>query len=122
VDIEPRAASALGLWLAVGGRRFDIRARSADSCLIVAGPQDHFRGSADIYEGDRHIAQCLIVLAEPEGGYRRLTFKRCTPVRQSPARDFAPDSARESGPGPAEPRRRLDSRRPPVFRPRRGLE
>jgi hypothetical protein len=97
-DIERHAASALGLWLAVGGRRFGIRARSADSCLIVAGPEDRFRGRADIYEGDRHLAQCLIVLAEPEGGYRRLTFKRCTPVQSGPARDFAPDSEPDSEP------------------------
>lgn len=90
--IERQAASALGLWLAVGGRRFDIRARNSDSCLIVAGPEDRFRGRADIYDGDRHLAQCLIVLAEPEGGYRRLTFKRCTPVQPGPARDFAPDA------------------------------
>jgi hypothetical protein len=95
--IEPQAASGLGLWLAVGGRRFDIRARTSDSCLIVAGPEDRFRGHADIYEGDRHLAQCLIVLAEPEGGYRRLTFKRCTPVRQGPAPDFAPGSGFEAG-------------------------
>jgi hypothetical protein len=87
---EPPAASGAGLWLSVGGRRFDIRSRTSDGCLVVAGPTDSFRGRADIYEGDRLLAQCLIVLAAPEGGYRRLHFKRITPVGTGPAADYAP--------------------------------
>lgn len=73
----------------VGNRRFRVIEAGQDSCLIEASETAALRGYGDLYDGDRHIAHCLIVLAAPEGGYLRCTFKRRTIPRDAPPRDFA---------------------------------
>ena len=47
------------------------------------------RGFVDFFDGDRHVAHCLIVLAAPEGPFLRCSFKRRTAPRLAPPRDFA---------------------------------
>jgi hypothetical protein len=76
-----------------GNRRFPVVAMGSDSCLIDAHDGWIPRGFADIFDGDRHVAQCLIVLAAPEGPYLRCSFKRRTAARLDPPRDFAADPA-----------------------------
>ena len=51
------------------------------------------RGFADILDGERLVATCLVVLAAPEGVYVRCTFKRRTVPRTVPPADFAADFA-----------------------------
>lgn len=36
------------------------------------------RGLVDLYDGDRHLYQCLIIATEAEGGEQRYEFKRST--------------------------------------------
>ncbi len=88
----PAARRALrpGLVLATGTHRFPILDLTADSCLLETPDSATLRGYGDIYDGDRHVAQCLIVLAAPEGAFLRCFFKRRTPFRLEPPRDFAP--------------------------------
>jgi len=78
-----------GLVLAAGSRRFPILDLGADSLLIEAPDSATLRGYADIFDGERHLAQCLIVLAAPEGDLLRCTFKRRTPFRLDPPSDYA---------------------------------
>ena len=78
-----------GLVLEAGTRRFAILDLAADSVLIEAPDSACLRGYADIWDGPRHLAQCLIVVASPEGGLLRCAFKRRTPFRQEPPRDYA---------------------------------
>jgi hypothetical protein len=78
-----------GLVLEAGTRRFPILDLSADSCLIEASDSACLRGYADIYDGGRHMAQCLIVLAAPEGDLLRCSFKRRTAFRLDPPTDYA---------------------------------
>ena len=87
----PLARRALrpGLVLEAGTRRFPILALSGESCLIEAADSATLRGYADIYEGERHLAQCLIVLAAPEGDLLRCSFKRRTAFRLDPPQDYA---------------------------------
>ena len=47
------------------------------------------RAGVDIFDGDKHVAHCLIVLAAPEGPFLRCIFKRRTAPRLDPPRDFA---------------------------------
>ncbi|WP_323782341.1 hypothetical protein [Leisingera sp.] len=54
------------------------------------------RGLVDLYDGARHLSQCLIVASEEEGGEMRYEFKRSTP-----AADKAPLDFYESPGGPA---------------------
>jgi hypothetical protein len=91
-EFGPSARRAIrpGLVLEAGTRRFPIIELTAESCLIEAADSATLRGFADIYDGDRHISQCLIVLAAPEGELLRCAFKRRTPFRLDAPRDFAP--------------------------------
>jgi len=77
------------LSLAVGKQRFPILALDRDSCLVDAPRETVFRGYAEVFDGDRLAALCLILLAAPEGSSRRLIFKRFTEARAEPPRDFA---------------------------------
>ncbi len=52
------------------------------------------RGLVDIYDGGRHIFQCLVVAAAEEGGEMRYDFKWARPATDQPPLDFArPDDA-----------------------------
>ncbi len=46
------------------------------------------RGLVDLYDGPRHLYQCLIVASADEDGLVRYDFKRATEVRDRAALDF----------------------------------
>lgn len=52
------------------------------------------RGLVDLYDGARHLSQCLIVASEAEGGEMRYEFKRATQAADKAPLDFyrAPDA------------------------------
>ena len=52
------------------------------------------RGLVDLYDGSRHLSQCLIIASEAEGGEMRYEFKRSTAAADSAPIDFyrAPDA------------------------------
>jgi hypothetical protein len=77
------------MLLASGARRYPILSLAAENCLIEAPEGATLRGYADIFDGERHVATCLIVLAAPEGPHLRCFFKRRTPPLADPPRDFA---------------------------------
>jgi hypothetical protein len=77
------------MLLESGTRRYPILSLAPESCLIEAPDGATLRGFADIFEGERHVASCLIVLAAPEGANLRCFFKRRTAPRAGPPRDFA---------------------------------
>ena len=83
------AGRGTALVMECGSRRYPVVTLGAEGCLIEALDGAVPRGIADIFDGERHVAQCLIVLAAPEGAYLRCTFKRWTAVRAAPPRDFA---------------------------------
>ena len=69
-----------------------------ESCLIAADEGAVLRGFADILDGERLVASCLIVLAAPEGDCLRCTFKRRTIPRSAPRPTISPaEAAGESG-------------------------
>ncbi|MDK3072073.1 hypothetical protein QO034_03035 [Sedimentitalea sp. JM2-8] len=41
------------------------------------------RGLVDLYDGERHLCQCLIIGSEPEAGERRYEFKRNTAATET---------------------------------------
>ncbi|MGR3321868.1 MAG: hypothetical protein ACU0DK_08055 [Pseudooceanicola sp.] len=52
------------------------------------------RGLVDIYDGARHLCQCLIVASDEDGDEMRYDFKRATPAADKAPLDFArPDDA-----------------------------
>ncbi len=54
----------------------------------------HLRGLVDLYDGERHLCQCLIVTSGEEGGEVLFEFKRSTIADDRAPRDFyrAPDA------------------------------
>ncbi len=56
-------------------------------------PEDapHLRGLVDLYEGSRHVAQCLVVASEEGDGEMRYEYKRRTEAADRPALDFEKD-------------------------------
>ncbi|MEY8839546.1 hypothetical protein AB9K41_11005, partial [Cribrihabitans sp. XS_ASV171] len=55
---------------------------------VEAATTPRLRGLVDIYDGGRHLCQCLIVAAEEEGGEMRYDFKRNTASTDHAALDF----------------------------------
>ena len=49
----------------------------------------HIRGFVEIYEGESHLFQCLIVAAEVVGDELHFGFKRMTAIREKAPVDFA---------------------------------
>lgn len=51
----------------------------------------HLRGLVDVYDGARHVSQCLIVASEEDGGEMVYEFKRETPAVDRPPLDYSRD-------------------------------
>jgi len=56
---------------------------------VEAEEASHLRGLVDLYEGSRHLYQCLIVAAEEEGGEMRYEFKRNTAATDRAPLDYS---------------------------------
>ena len=63
-----------------------------DGFALDVAACDKLRGRVDIYDGPRHLYQCLIVSSQPDGDECRFEFKWLAAVSDRPAADFvAPD-------------------------------
>ena len=76
------------LRVQVGGAVFPVLRFWEDGFALDAGMAPHLRGLVDLYEGDRHIFQCLIVASTLEAGELICDFKRSTMVLDRPALDY----------------------------------
>jgi hypothetical protein len=62
--------------------------------FAMADDAPPLRGLIDLYDGEKHLFQCLIVASAEEAGQRQYDFKRATVVADRPALDFElPDDA-----------------------------
>ena len=52
------------------------------------------RGLVDLYDGIRHMSQCLIIASSEEGDLMHYEFKRNTATSERPAADFVQDDHR----------------------------
>lgn len=48
----------------------------------------NMRGLVDLYDGSRHLSQCLIVASEEDGGERVFEFKRSTAAHDNAPLDY----------------------------------
>lgn len=71
-----------------GDEVYRIRRFWNDGFSLDAGTADKLRGRVDIYDGPRHLYQCLVVGAVTEGEEQSFEFKWLTPVVDGPALDF----------------------------------
>jgi len=64
-----------------------------DGFVLDGALTSHLRGLVDVYDGSRHVFQCLIMAATAEGGEITCEFKRLTRVADKAPLDFWLDPA-----------------------------
>jgi len=79
------------LRLHVGDEVFPLLSVSDTGFEMEHDAAPHLRGFVDIYDGARHLANCLVIHSELEGKIMRYEYKRHTNVADGPAKDFAVD-------------------------------
>lgn len=60
----------------------------AEGFTLDATDVGHLRGLVDVYDGSRHLSQCLIVASDIQGGELICRMKWSTTARQTPALDY----------------------------------
>ena len=64
---------------------------------VLSEDAPKLRGFVDLYDGTRHLAQCLIVASEEDGDQVRYEFKRATPAQDHAPVDFIRDDHAPAG-------------------------
>lgn len=81
----------------VGDQVYPLLRLWEDGLALDAANTPHLRGLVDVYDGSRHIFQCLIVASIAENGELVCDFKRSTPVTDRAALDFWQDENAPKG-------------------------
>ena len=77
-----------------GEETFTVLRYWDDGFSLDAEEAPRLRGLVDLYDGGRHLSQCLIITSEEDGGERVFEFKRATPAADQAALDYE----KQSGP------------------------
>lgn len=85
------------LCVHVGDDVFPIVALSDTGFSVDTSRVPRLRGLVDIYDGPRHLSRALIIAASEDGASMNYEFKRETPIKDDPIRDFADDRAAPMG-------------------------
>jgi hypothetical protein len=76
------------LRIQLGEAVFPVLRLWDDGLALDADRVPKLRGLVDVYDGSRHLCQCLIVASTVENGELICEFKRSTPAEDRPALDF----------------------------------
>ena len=76
------------LRVQVGEAVFPVLRFWHDGFVLDGSLAPHLRGLVDIYDGSRHVFQCLIVASTAEGDEITCEFKRLTQVTDKAPLDF----------------------------------
>ena len=79
------------LRVMVGDEFFPVLGLWKDGFVVEQETAPALRGLVDLYDGSRHLYQCLIVASEAEAGEMRYEFKRSTAVSDQAPLDFYRD-------------------------------
>ena len=79
---------ATRLRIDVDGELFPILRMWKTGFSIDIQNAPHLRGLVELYDGSKHLFQCLIVASEEHDGEMHYEFKRATPVAERAALDF----------------------------------
>lgn len=79
------------LRVMVGDDFVPVLALWKDGFAVEAATAPALRGLVDLYDGSRHLYQCLIIASESEAGEMRYEFKRSTVVTDTVPLDFYRD-------------------------------
>ena len=83
-----RARKASRLRLDLDGRLVPVLRLGKNGFAVSVEDAPSLPGLVDLYDGARHLFQCLIVASEESAGEMWYDFKRATPVAASAALDF----------------------------------
>ena len=75
----------------MGDQTYAILRFKSDWFTLDVSQVDHLRGVVDVYDGGRHLFQCLIVASEVEGDELICRVKQATSVSAPEAVDFVRD-------------------------------
>lgn len=81
-----RKRSRLCVW--VGDAVYPILRFWDDGFSLEAENAPHLRGLVDIFDGPRHLYQCLIIASVEENGEVICDFKRSTVAAETPPVDY----------------------------------
>ncbi|TKZ21071.1 hypothetical protein FAP39_08120 [Shimia litoralis] len=70
------------------GRSFRVLKFREDGFTLDVEDAPHLRGLVDLFDGGRHIYQCLIVASEEDGDLMHYDFKRSTAAADRAPLDF----------------------------------
>lgn len=76
------------LRVAVGDAVFPVLEHRNGGFALDIDNAPKLRGLVDLYDGARHLYQCLIVASEADGGLMRYEFKRSTATTDRAPLDF----------------------------------
>ncbi len=76
------------LRLLAGNRVFPVVRIWETGFAIKAEDAPRLRGSVDLFDGERHLYQCLVVASEDTDGERLFEFKRCVDADREAPVDF----------------------------------
>ncbi len=79
------------LRVQAGDRTFVILRYWDDGFALDREDTPHLRGLVDLYDGGRHLSQCLIVASEEDGDEMVFEFKRETPAIDAAPLDYLRD-------------------------------
>lgn len=79
------------LRLRVGEETFTVLRYWESGFALDREDAPHLRGLVDLYDGGRHLAQCLIVASSEEGDEMQFEFKRSTAAVDRAPLDFERD-------------------------------
>ena len=71
---------------------FPVMRLTKNGFSVEAEMAPMIRGLVDLYEGDKHLKQCLIVASKEENGFVHFDFKRKTAIQTSTPKDFYQES------------------------------
>ncbi|MCZ4353177.1 hypothetical protein O4H61_11675 [Roseovarius aestuarii] len=85
------------LMVEVAGRAYPVLRAWDGGFAIEARTAPHLRGLVDLFDGGRHLSQCLIVTSSEENGEWCFDYKRMTEASGSQPLDFARASDAPAG-------------------------
>ena len=80
------------LRVRAGGYEFTILRYWDEGFALDAEDAPHLRGLVDVYDGSRHVSQCLIVASEEDAGEMVYEFKRETMAHDHVPLDYERDA------------------------------
>lgn len=83
-----RARKSTGITVRASGEHYPVLRFWKTGFALESGIAPRLRGLVDLYEGDIHLCQCLVVASEEIDRECRFEFKRMTAVSDRPAADF----------------------------------